>query len=75
MEEISSAEEGEKKAEESLTSNEIGRCVKCGKLQNFVEKYHMNKTVAVRAMNLFKDNVMSPFPQNLQKKAKVSVFG
>ena len=44
-------------------------------VQNFVEKYHMNKTVAVRAMTLFKDNVMSPFPQNLQKKAKVSVFG
>ena len=44
-------------------------------VQIFLEKYHKNKTVAVQALNLFKDNVMSPFPQNPQKKAKGSVFG
>ena len=62
MEEISSAEEEDKKAEESLTSNEIREmCTIWETVQNFVEKHHLNKAVAVQAMNLFNDNAMSHF--------------
>ena len=38
-------------------------------VQNFVEKHHTNKTVAVWAINLFNNNAML-FPQNPQKEQK-----
>ena len=66
---ISSAEEGEKKAEESLTSNEIREMCKMWEaVQNFVGKHHPNKAVAVRAMNLFNDNAMSHLREILKRR-------
>lgn len=41
-----------------------------GREQNFVEKYHPNKAVAVQAMNLFKDNAMSHFHETLQRRQR-----
>ena len=38
--------------------------------QNFVEKHHPNKAVAVRAMNIFNDNAMSHFREILERKQK-----
>ena len=70
MEEISS-EEKEKKTEEYLTLNEIRKMCKMWKsVQNFVEKHHPNKTVAVWAMNLFNDNAMSHFHEILKRRQK-----
>jgi hypothetical protein len=37
-------------------------------VQNFVEKHHPNKTVAVRAMNIFSDNAMSHFREILKRR-------
>ena len=72
--EISSAEE-EKKAEESLASNEIKEMYKMREtVQNSVEKHHPNKAIAVRVMYLLKDNAMSHL-RNSQKEAKASVIG
>jgi predicted component of type VI protein secretion system len=52
MEDISSEEE-ENKTEESLTSDEFRELCKMWEtVQNFVEKHHPSKTVAVRAMNI-----------------------
>ena len=48
----------------------LWRCVKCGKLQNSVEKHHVNKAVAVQAMNLFNDNAMSHFQEILKRRQK-----
>ncbi|KAM9457775.1 tigger transposable element-derived protein 1-like isoform 1-T1 [Clarias gariepinus] len=68
IEEIS-PEEGEKETEESLPSNEIKEiCQKWERLQDFVEKHHPNKAVAVRAMNLFNDNAMSHFNEILKRR-------
>jgi hypothetical protein len=39
-------------------------------VQNFVEKQHPNKNVAVRAMNLFNDNAMSHFCKILKRRQK-----
>ena len=70
MEDISSEEE-EKKTEESLTSNEIREMCKMWEtVQNFVEKHHPNKAVAVRAMNIFNDNAMSHFREILKRRQK-----
>ena len=41
-----------------------------GKVQNFVEKHYPNKAVAVRAMNLFKNNTMSHFHKILKRRQK-----
>uniref|UniRef100_A0A8D2J1Y1 DDE-1 domain-containing protein n=2 Tax=Varanus komodoensis TaxID=61221 RepID=A0A8D2J1Y1_VARKO len=73
MEESSSTEEEQqqKKAEESLTSSEISEMCKMWEtVQSFVEKHHLNKTVAVRAMNLFNDNAMSHFCEILKRRQK-----
>ena len=43
-------------------------CIKCGKLQNFVEKYHPYKAVAVWAMNVFNDNAKSHFQEILKMR-------
>ena len=40
------------------------------RVQNFVEKPHPNKAVAVRAMNLFNDDAMSHFRQILKRRQK-----
>ena len=39
-------------------------------MQNFVEKHHVNKAVAVRAMNLFDDNAMSHFHEIRNRRQK-----
>jgi type III secretory pathway component EscR len=39
-------------------------------VQNFVEKQHPNKAVAVRAMNIFNDNAMSRFREILKRRQK-----
>jgi predicted component of type VI protein secretion system len=63
MEDISSEEE------ESLTSNEIRKMCKMWEtVQNFVEKRHPNKAVALRAMNIFSDNAMSHFREILKRR-------
>ena len=46
-------------------------------MQNFVEKHHVNKAVAVRAMNLFDDNAMSHFHEihnSRQKQVSLDRF-
>jgi len=43
-------------------------------MQNFVEKHHPNKAVAVRAMNLFNDNAMSHFYKILKRRQKQVSF-
>ena len=71
MGEISSAGEEEKKAEESLTSNEIREMCKMWEtVKHSVEKHHPNKAAAVRAMNLFNDNAMSHFREILKRMQK-----
>ena len=70
MGEISSAEE-EKKAKESLTSNEIWEMCKMWEtVKRSIEKHHANKAVAVRAMNLFIDNAMPHFCKILKGRRK-----
>ena len=70
MEEILSAEE-EKKAEESITSNEIREVCKMWEtLPNSVEKHHPSKAVTVWAMNLFNNNAMSHFREILKRRPK-----
>jgi hypothetical protein len=44
-------------------------------VQNFVEKLHPNKAVAVRAMDIFNDNAMPHFRETLKKEAKATVIG
>ena len=57
---IRSAKEEKKKAEESLTSNEIRKMCKMWEpVQNFVEKHHPNKAVAAQVINVFNANAMS----------------
>ena len=76
MEEILSTEEEEKKVEEYLTSNEIRQMCKMWEtVQNFIEKHHQNKAVAVKAMNLFKVNAMSHFYEILKRKQKYVSLG
>ncbi|XP_071977828.1 methionine aminopeptidase 1D, mitochondrial isoform X1 [Engystomops pustulosus] len=61
----------EERSEDSLTANEIQEMCKMWEtLQNFVEKHHPNKVVAVRAMNLFNDHAMSHFRGILKKRQK-----
>jgi hypothetical protein len=43
-------------------------------VQNFVEKHHPNKAVAMRAMNIFSDDAMSRFCEILKKEAKATVI-
>lgn len=45
-------------------------CKMWEKVQNFVEKHHPNKAVAVRAMNLFNENAMSHFCEILKRRQK-----
>jgi hypothetical protein len=39
-------------------------------VQNFVEKHHPNKAVAVRAINIFNDSAMSHFREILKRRQK-----
>jgi hypothetical protein len=39
-------------------------------VQNFVEKRHTNKAVALRVMNIFNDNAMSHFREILKRWKK-----
>ena len=69
MEAILFAEEEEKKAEESLTSDEIREMCKMWEtVQNFVEKHHLNKAVAVWVM--FNHNAVSYFHEIIKRRQK-----
>ncbi|KAJ4447263.1 hypothetical protein ANN_09267 [Periplaneta americana] len=62
-------EENEKRADEFFASNGIKEmCKKREAVQNFVQIHHPNKAVAVRAINLFNDNIMSLFRRFLKTK-------
>jgi hypothetical protein len=75
---VISSEEGEKKAETSLFSNDTREVCKMWEtVQKFVEKHHPSKAVAVRAMYLFNDNTMSYFreiPKRRQKQVSLDRF-
>ncbi|KAJ7317101.1 hypothetical protein JRQ81_003263 [Phrynocephalus forsythii] len=67
----SGEEEEEEKEEEALSSNEIREmCNMWETLQNFVQEHHPNKVVAMQAMNMFNDNVMSHFHKILKRRQK-----
>ena len=52
-----------------LTSNEIKEMCKMWEtVQNFVEKHHPNKAIAVGVMNLFNNNAMSHFREILKRR-------
>ena len=62
---------GGEKGRGILTSNEIMDTCKMGETaQNFVEKHHPNKAIAVRVMNLLNDNAMSHFCEILKRRQK-----
>jgi hypothetical protein len=42
-------------------------------VQNFVEKHHPSKAVAVRAMNLLNDNALSYFRELKRRQKQVSL--
>jgi hypothetical protein len=61
----------EKKMETSLSSNEFREVCKMWEtVHKFVEKHHLSKAVAVRAMNLFNNNAMSYFREILKRRQK-----
>ena len=66
VEEMSS-EEGREDVPTSLIS-EI--CAKWGEVQSFVERYHPDKAVASRSINIFIDNVMCHFRNILKRRQK-----
>ena len=67
-EEHSSHSEDEER--EEVVPSEVIREVlaKWNDVQEFIEKHHSNKTVAIRTVNLMNDNVMSQFRKVLQNK-------
>jgi hypothetical protein len=66
VEEMSSdEEEGSKDVSSSLIS-EI--CAKWGEVQSFVERYHPDKAVASRSINIFNDNAMFHFRNVLKRR-------
>jgi len=46
------------------------RTRKWGEVQSFVERYHPNKAVASRSINIFNDNVMCHFRNILKRRQK-----
>ena len=68
VEEKSSDEEEEREYVPSSLISEI--CAKWGEVQGFVERYHPNKAVAGRCINIFNDNAMSHFRNILKRKQK-----
>jgi len=45
-------------------------CAKWGEVQSFVERYHPDKAVASRSINIFIDNVMCHFRNILKRRQK-----
>jgi len=45
-------------------------CAKWGEVQSFVERYHPNKAVASRSINMFNDNAMCHFTNILKRRQK-----
>ncbi|KAJ7303174.1 hypothetical protein JRQ81_012107 [Phrynocephalus forsythii] len=71
MGEISSVEEEEKKAKEPLNLKKIREMWEMWEtVQNFVEKHHPNKAVALRAMKVSNNNAMSHFRKILERSQK-----
>ena len=69
-EEHSSHSEDEER--EEVVPSEVIREVlaKWNDVQEFIEKHHSNKTVAIRTVNLMNDNVMSQFRKVLQNRTR-----
>lgn len=69
-EEHSSHSEDEER--EEVVPSEVIREVlaKWNDVQEFIEKHHSNKTVAIRTVNLMNDNVMSQFRKVLQNRRR-----
>ena len=70
MEEMSPEEEEEEEREDvpDYLISEI--CEKWCEVQSFVERYHPNKAVASRTINIFNDNAMSHFRNILKRNQK-----
>ncbi|XP_036212432.1 tigger transposable element-derived protein 1-like isoform X2 [Myotis myotis] len=65
-----SSEEGREDIPTSLIKGMLG---KWGEMQSFIEKYHPDKEVAHRAINLFNDNAVLHFRQMLKRRQKQSL--
>ncbi|XP_014392726.1 PREDICTED: tigger transposable element-derived protein 1-like isoform X2 [Myotis brandtii] len=65
-----SSEEGREDIPTSLIKGMLG---KWGEMQSFIEKYHPDKEVAHRAINLFNDNAVFHFRQMLKRRQKQSL--
>ena len=48
----------------------LRKCVKMGEVQLFVEKYHLGKMLANRAVHIFNDNAMMHFRKIMQRRQK-----
>ena len=68
VKEISSEEE---EGREDVPASLIhGICAKWGEVQSFVERYHPDKAVVSRSINIFKDNAMCHFRNILKRRQK-----
>ncbi|XP_059558184.1 tigger transposable element-derived protein 1-like isoform X1 [Myotis daubentonii] len=65
-----SSEGGREDIPTSLIKGMLG---KWGEMQSFIEKYHPDKEVAHRAINLFNDNAVFHFRQMLKRRQKQSL--
>ena len=68
MEEMSPEEEEGREDVPTSLIREI--CAKWGEVQSFVERYHPDKAVASRSINIFIDNVMCHFRNILKRRQK-----
>ena len=70
VEEMSSEEEEGREDVPTSLIREI--CAKWGEVQSFVERYHPDKAVESRSINIFNDNAMCHFRNNLKCRKKKS---
>ena len=68
MEEIPSEEEEGREDVPTSLIHEI--CAKWGEVQSFVERYHPDKAVASRSINIFNDNAKCYFRNILKRRQK-----
>ena len=68
VEEISSEEEEAREDVPTSLIHEI--CAKWGEVQSFLERYHPDKAVASRSINIFNDNAMCHFRNILKCRQK-----
>ena len=68
MEEMSSEEEEGREDIPTPLIREI--CAKWGEVQSFVERYHPDKAVASRGINIFNDNAVCHFRNILERRQK-----